>query len=302
MHRLLVPALLSLSVGLWGCGNSDSPANDGGLTAIDADPNAPDADPNASDADPNAADADPNAPDGTPSTCTAEGAECNNCVDDDGDSLIDGDDPECTSFEDDDEASFATGIPGDNKDAIKQDCFFDGNSGAGDDGCDIHVCCLISGDCPADLGGNNFDEQTDCPPLTQKCIDNCGSITPVGCDCFGCCTICLDGVCNDIVTNPSAYAEETCVGIDNPTPGECCEAENQAGCFSCTKSTECGGAECDADPTDCILCPGETEDDLPANCTVAECPIGQTVCTQSADCGTDEYCNNGCCVFAIIID
>ena len=34
---------------------------------------------------------------------------------------------------DNDESSFATGIPGDNMDACKQDCFFDGNSGMGDD-------------------------------------------------------------------------------------------------------------------------------------------------------------------------
>jgi hypothetical protein len=44
---------------------------------------------------------------------------------------------------DNDESSFATGIPGDNIDTVNQDCFFDGNSGGGDDGCDIHVCCLL---------------------------------------------------------------------------------------------------------------------------------------------------------------
>ena len=69
-------------------------------------------------------------------TCTPGGPQCSNCKDDDGDGLIDGFDPECTGPFDNDEGSFATGIPGDNKDAINQDCFFDGNSGAGNDGCD----------------------------------------------------------------------------------------------------------------------------------------------------------------------
>ena len=48
-------------------------------------------------------------------------------------------DAECTGASDNDEASFGTGIPGDNKDPCKQDCFFDGNSGSGDDGCTTSV-------------------------------------------------------------------------------------------------------------------------------------------------------------------
>jgi hypothetical protein len=298
MQRLLLPALLAFSLIQIGCGSKDEALdNDGGTSSnTDADPNAPDADPNAPDAD-------PNAPDGAPSECIASGTECNNCIDDDADGAIDGADPECISIEDDDESSFATGIPGDNKDAVKQDCFFDGDSGAGNDGCDIHVCCLIDGDCPAELGGNNFDPVADCEPAqTQECIDKCGAITPVGCDCFGCCTICFGGVCNDILTNPGIYAEESCEGIANPVEGQCCEAEQQAGCYSCTQSDECGAPECDANPDDCILCPGETEDDLPAGCTAQECPDGQATCTQTADCGADKYCTGGCCIDAIIVD
>lgn len=43
---------------------------------------------------------------------------------------------------DDDEGSFGTGISGDNRDPKWQDCFFDGNSGAGDDRCRYHTECL----------------------------------------------------------------------------------------------------------------------------------------------------------------
>ena len=112
MQRLLLPALLSFCIVQLGCGSSDVQLDGDGSVIGDADPNAPDADPNAADADPNAPDADPNAPDGAPSTCIANGTQCNNCIDDDSDSLIDGQDPECTSLDDNDEGSFATGIPG----------------------------------------------------------------------------------------------------------------------------------------------------------------------------------------------
>ena len=54
----------------------------------------------------------------------------------DGDGKIDLADPECVHPCDNDEGSFATGIPGDNVDACKQDCFFDGDSGMGNDGCE----------------------------------------------------------------------------------------------------------------------------------------------------------------------
>jgi hypothetical protein len=65
--------------------------------------------------------------------CGAGGCACNNGLDDDGDGLIDAADPECVGAMDNDESSFATGMPGDNRDPKWQDCFFDGNSGAGDD-------------------------------------------------------------------------------------------------------------------------------------------------------------------------
>src|SRR6478735_10089040 len=49
-------------------------------------------------------------------TCTPGAAQCSNCIDDDGDMKIDGFDPECTGPLDNNEASFKTGIPGDNID------------------------------------------------------------------------------------------------------------------------------------------------------------------------------------------
>jgi len=226
-------------------------------------------------------------PTGGGGECSAENYECNNCEDDDGDNLTDGDDPECTGSIDDDESSFATGIPGDNKDDKWQDCFFDGNSGAGDDGCRWHTCCALGStggdDCPVD---KNFDPDTDCPEQTQMCIDYCGALTPPGCDCFGCCTVCDDAGCEDIFINPAVSPDCTQENIHDPEI-----------CAECTKSEDCGTDTCNDNPDDCILCPGQTEDDLPDSCNnMNECPGGETPCDVSADCGTDQYCSAGCCI------
>ena len=51
-------------------------------------------------------------------TCDPSGPKCNNCGDDDGDGLADAADPECIGPFDNDEGTFATGIPGDNLDAF----------------------------------------------------------------------------------------------------------------------------------------------------------------------------------------
>ena len=79
--------------------------------------------------------------------------QCSDGIDNDGDGKIDYNDPECVGPLDNDEGTFATGIPGDNSDACKQDCFFDGNSGMGDDGCEWQLKCdpmTNNADCPYD--------------------------------------------------------------------------------------------------------------------------------------------------------
>ena len=63
--------------------------------------------------------------------CNGTVYACGDGEDNDGDGLVDNMDTECMGPCDDDESSFATGIPGDNMDCKKQDCFFDGDSGGG---------------------------------------------------------------------------------------------------------------------------------------------------------------------------
>jgi len=234
--------------------------------------------------------------------CTPQNAQCNNCADDDSDGKIDGFDPECTGPADNDESTFATGIPGDNMDAINQDCFFDGDSGAGNDGCNQHVCCLLGAtskaECAADLvglvnnpqqEGNKYDVTTCFMPLgnaqvPQQCKDVCGAITPPGCDCFGCCTVCDAAGCVDVAINPATSPDCDETTLHDPTK-----------CKLCTKTADCGGGDCGG--TTCILCPGQDPDDLPPECNgMPTCPTGTVPCDANGQCAEGAFCSNGCCI------
>jgi hypothetical protein len=230
--------------------------------------------------------------------CTAGGPQCSNCIDDDNDKRIDGFDPECTGPLDRDESSFATGIPGDNMDPVEQDCFFDGNSGAGNDGCNIHVCCLLGAttvaECP--IGANKYNPNQ-CPPplgmgtISQKCIDTCGKLTPPGCDCFGCCTICDPAnptTCFDVILNPLDSTGCNSTVLNDPTK-----------CLRCTKNTQCNGGTCGMGT--CTLCPGQDPSTLPPGCGgMTTCPNGEQSCTSDSGCPTQTYCATGCCVGVIL--
>ena len=229
---------------------------------------------------------------GTPTGNTA----CDNGIDDDGDGLIDGFDPECTGPLDNDEGSFATGIPGDNKDPKWQDCFFDGNSGAGDDGCRYHTDCLY-GELPS--------TDKNCT-VTEECVNYCKPLTQNGCDCFGCCTVQLpNGDTVDVV-------EAATCSLANIDDSEACPR--------CAKNEACAN-----DCGECELCLGKTE--LPESCTppaggggsggggntpggeggapnlpppAYTCDNGEQVCGPDHPCEyTYEYCSLGCCITRI---
>jgi hypothetical protein len=229
---------------------------------------------------------------GITSLCGDGGCVCSNGMDDDGDGLVDGLDPECIGPTDNDEGSFATGIPGDNQDPKWQDCFFDGNSGAGDDGCRYATECLT---------GELEQDDPDCQ-VVDSCIEFCVDRTPSGCDCFGCCTIGLEGGSNvDVLT------VATC-SIEN--------IDDEEACPRCEKSTLCSN-----DCGECELCIGKTEADLPESCSPPPtggggeggmgsgeggagntppppsytCDNDAQVCSETIACPANFYCRLGCC-------
>jgi hypothetical protein len=240
---------------------------------------------------------------------------CDNGKDDDGDGLADGFDPECTGPLDNDEGTFATGISGDNKDPKWQDCFFDGNSGAGDDSCRYATGCL-TGDLP--------QTDPDCV-VSDSCIKYCARLTQNGCDCFGCCTV--------------QMPNGSTVDVTLATTCSVANVDDEKACPRCTKNTQCGNT-CG----ECELCAGKVLSDLPASCTPPKgtggapgaggstgtggspgaggtkssggatqggaggstggvtqtCDGGEQICGPGlAPCGSAEYCSFGCCIPAI---
>jgi len=209
--------------------------------------------------------------------CGGKTFACGDGMDNDGDGQTDLLDLECTGPCDDDESAFATGIPGDNMDC-KQDCFFDGNSGQGDDNCDWNLRCDPEN--PGENVGCEFRDSGNCDILesTQSatCLDFCISITPPGCDCFGCCLVETEEGERSIFLN--SHPDCSLLDLD--------------ACLSCTQSNDCVN-DCDAEG--CERCFAEQE--LPPECdeTEQQCDSG-TRCTSTEDCPSNEYCLLGCCL------
>lgn len=240
--------------------------------------------------------------------CINGNTQCTNCIDDDGDGLVDALDPECVGPLDSDEATYATGIPGDNKDPKWQDCFFDGNSGAGDDGCRYSTGCLTNA-----LPTTDADCQ-----VNEQCRNFCAQLTPNGCDCFGCCEVYREGVPYHVQLTGTCSAAVA----NDPTK-----------CPVCTQTTTCAN-----DCGRCELCLGKTS--VPADCappggtggasgaggsagtsgagnagnsgsgnagttgsgTVGTPPIDHTCssgaapCDGNHPCSSGQYCLTGCCM------
>jgi hypothetical protein len=215
---------------------------------------------------------------GNPLDCGGTIYACGNGMDDDGDGFVDLFDPECTGPCDDDESSFQTGIPGDNMDC-KQDCFFDGNSGQGDDGCVWDLRCDPAN--PGEFigceytGGNNCDNQP--PNQEQGCIEYCEPFVPPGCDCFGCCTVQTPEGPIDIFLN------------SDPD----CSLDNLDACTQCTSQIDDCGTPCV--PEDCQVCFGETEP--PEGCGGEQMCVSGDPCDadQADSCPPDYFCYLGCC-------
>jgi hypothetical protein len=224
---------------------------------------------------------------------------CGDCLDNDGDGAIDADDVQCTGPCDDTEDSFYGGIPGQNNAPCRQDCYFDGDTGSGNDGCDwSHTCDPLSlppdyppsGDasCAYDSSGN-IPGGGSCAALalTQAamCLDVCLPITPNGCDCFGCCEL------------PAGSGSFVWLGSTQQSAGTC--NENVLGdptlCHPCTPVKSCFNA---CEP--CEHCVGRPTSAPDCSTPSARCPGGELPCgmPDDAGCPSGMYCITGCCQVA----
>ncbi|HEY7373344.1 MAG TPA: hypothetical protein VIF57_14370 [Polyangia bacterium] len=216
-------------------------------------------------------------------------AQCSDGLDNDGDGKIDYDDPECVGPLDNDEGSFATGIPGDNMDACRQDCFFDGNSGMGDDGCLWQLKCdpkSVEANCPYDA---QFAQQhaAECSlsaSQSQSCIDRCQKLVPNGCDCFGCCVV-------PGSATPVRLAA-TCTAADFGDPARCPPCTQVTQCLTpCGRCDYCIGK--DTLPSDCApdagVDGGTPYSCLPGYPACGPNGIDPTMCPSGTGCVT------GCC-------
>ncbi|MBN2344713.1 MAG: hypothetical protein JXX29_16420, partial [Deltaproteobacteria bacterium] len=259
------------------------------------------------------------------------------------------------------------------------------------EGCDTD-CGELCGDGSCQLGHPECDgyDRSDClnPDTTnyitnpvdfpdKNCVEACVVKIPPGCDCWGCCTVCIDNECENIYTSPQVSPEcnddtfhdpskclrceqkfedasvcptdcgDTCgdgyctgtetystcsqdcaaacgdtvcdtdTADSDPTesaatcPADCttpvcgdglCDASEVGICQDCAPS--CGDETCGlqcghaCDPSNCIICPGMTADDLPSECDSEgnQCPNGWDSCASQSECPAGSFCGFGCCI------
>jgi hypothetical protein len=226
--------------------------------------------------------------------CRGDPYQCGNCEDDDDDGLVDSLDPDCLGPCDDDEGGLSTGFGTMTASPCRQDCYFDGNAGPGNDKCEwSHACDPLSvapayppsGEerCSYEAGATAMG--VDCEALSreqdQACLDNCLPLAPNGCDCFGCCE--LPGRSGNFFFVGGAQGASGCQldALDDPER-----------CPPCTPVEGCRN-ECEA----CEVCVGSLPVD-PLCDNARACPDGSRKCDLESPCDFGDYCVTGCCVRA----
>lgn len=229
-----------------------------------------------------------------PTQCQGKTYLCGNCKDDDGDSLIDALDPDCLGPCDNAEDSYYGSIPGQSGGGCRKDCYFDDDSGGGNDQCEWDLSCdplAASSDLPPGNGlcqGGSPSNNCDTLSASQSdtCLDVCLPLTPNGCDCFGCCAI----------GDKTVY-----LGSEVNGEGSCTRKtlDDPESCKPCTQVEACLNP-CE----ECELCVGKHE--LPEGCgsgdqTTPECPTDSQACGVEGltQCPLDYYCITGCCHLTI---
>lgn len=217
-------------------------------------------------------------------TCQGKVYQCGDCIDNDGDDKIDMADVGCLGPCDNTETDLTLGIPGGNNAPCKADCYFDQDTGSGNDSCVWDHSCdphetapnyypeTQSGNkCEYDWQNTKVQGNGTCQEFYQPggqpamCGDICGPLTPNGCDCFGCCTFPALYEQVETVQPPGVLASKpkyVWLGSLDAQGNPSCTADkvtDPTKCHSCTPVKACLNT---CEP--CELCIGKTT--LPAEC------------------------------------
>jgi hypothetical protein len=248
----------------------------------------------------------------TTSPCQGKIYECGDLLDNDMDGLLDSQDPDCLGACDNSENSFYGNIPGQDGPGCVIDCYFDQDSGAGNDGCYWNHTCDPNSvppnyypepeqgtKCTYDMNANTPGTNKSCAELNLEqdkvCHDYCGPLTPNGCDCFGCCELPPGkGTFVFLGSKDAMTGLPSCSLKDLADPDKCHPCKPVDACLN-----GCGV---------CELCVGK--DTLPPECFPdgggmggaggggsMQCPEGITPCgvPGQAPCPPNYYCITGCC-------
>jgi hypothetical protein len=233
--------------------------------------------------------------------CQGHVYACGDLADNDGDGLIDSQDPDCLGPCDNTENSYYGGIPGQPGPHCWTDCYFDQDSGDGNDHCLWNHKCdpheVAPGYYPESENGatcaynpnaNTPGTNATCDQMynmqSNECLSYCGPLTPNGCDCFGCCEL------------PAGTGKYVWLGSEIKGVGTCDAASvgDPTKCQPCLPVQACLNT-CDH----CEICVGKPT--LPPDCTPdggdPQCPPGIQACGLPGQqpCPVNTYCITGCC-------
>ncbi|MEZ4221186.1 MAG: hypothetical protein R3B13_09660 [Polyangiaceae bacterium] len=228
------------------------------------------------------------------STCQGKVYECGDCLDNDGDCKIDSADDHCIGVCDNNEQGFKGNISGQNNAPCKADCYFDQDTGAGNDDCYwSHKCdpLAVAPDYPPEGSQCSYNPNANIPGTSQSCSQlsttqsnqcgsYCGPLVPNGCDCFGCCAI--PGVGYTVYLGSEDSGGNGTCNLQNLT--------DPSKCKPCTQVSACLNT-CE----NCEICLGKPT--LPPECNGQTCPPGIQQCGLPGQdpCAAGFFCVTGCC-------